>query len=383
MGFLAVSASLGAVLRGLVLHPVAAINYGHLLHTHSHVAFLGWVFNACFAVALHRFLPASTGPGWARLFGVLQVAVLGMLCSYPFQGYGPVSIAFSTLHMGASAVFAWWLWRGHVAIPAVRPHLRIALGAMVLSGLGPLALGPLAALDLRDSPFYALSIYFYLHAQYNGWFLFFLQATVLQEASTRHPIDERAATRSAHWLGAGLVLTLAQSTLWLHPPAWVFGVAALGGLAQLFGVVLFVGALRPAGWPTGGLVRILAGLALGAWVLKHILQAAAAWPGLLVLANHRFIVIAFLHLVFLGIVTPALLALGLRWHWLPARRGLRIALAGFFGSVLVSQGILVLWPLGWTFKGANPLTVLAVAAAVTALAAVALALCRTQMRSQS
>ncbi len=383
LGFLAVSATLGAVLRGIAVRPVAGLDYGHLLHTHSHTAFLGWVFNACFAVALRLFLPATNGSGWRRLFLVLQVAVLGMLASYPFQGYGPISIAFSALHMGAAAVFAWWLWRDHAAVPAARAHLKIALGAMVLSGLGPLALGPLAALDLRESPLYALAIYFYLHAQYNGWFLFFLQAAVLQEAANRRGIDTAAAARSARWLGTGLVLTFAQSTLWLTPPAWVFAVAAIGGLAQLVGVVFFLRALRPAGLPAGGLARALGGLALGGWLVKHLLQAAAAWPQLLALANHRFIVIAFLHLVFLGIVTPALFALALRWKWMPVGFGLRVALSSFFGSVLISQGILILWPLGWTGTDTNPLPLLAVVAAVTALATGALALIRPRTMRQS
>lgn len=376
LGFLAISAVLGALLRGLVIHPVAGLDYGHLLHTHSHVAFLGWVFNACFALALQVFVTDPSGRGWWRLFLVLQVAVIGMLCSYPFQGYGPVSISFSTLHMAASAVFAWWLWRGHHAAPAARPHLCIALLALVISGLGPLALGPLAAFDLRDSPLYALSIYFYLHAQYNGWFLFFLQATILQEASNRGGVHTGAARRAAYWLGTGLVLTFAQSTLWLQPPDWVFAVAAVGGLAQLVGIGWFFQALRPITLPACRLVRALTGLAIAGWLLKHLLQMAAAWPGLVSLANHRFIVIAFLHLVFLGIVTPALFALALRWDWLRRGRGLRISLGLFFGSALGSQAILVLWPLGSTFHSTNPFPLLAIAAALTALAAGGLALRR-------
>ena len=60
MGFFATSAVLGAFLRFLTVHPIAGFNYGHLLHTHSHLAFLGWVFNAFFAIALQWFVPPDT-----------------------------------------------------------------------------------------------------------------------------------------------------------------------------------------------------------------------------------------------------------------------------------------------------------------------------------
>lgn len=372
LGFLALTAVLGALLRVLVVQPLPGFNYGHLLHTHSHIAFLGWVFNACFAVSLTLFLPTQSPRAWSRLFGILQVAVIGMLGSYPWQGYGAVSIAFSTLHMIGAAVFAWWLWRDQIASAAARPHLLIALICLLISGAGPLTLGPLAALDLRDSPAYTLSIYFYLHAQYNGWFLFFLQAATLQLADQSGAVNTPLARRSAWWLGGGVVLTFSQSTLWLGPPLWVNSLAAAGGLVQLIGCIYFVRALLPALPAVRGSVRVLAGIALASWLLKHLLQLAAAWPGLTGLANHRFIAIGFLHLVFLGIVTPALLALASHAGWLRPGRSMAIWLGLFFGGAVVGQLLLVAWPLGLSAIMPNPYHALAFAAVITALGAIGL-----------
>lgn len=374
LGFLALSATLGALLRVIMVHPIPGLNYGNLLHTHSHIAFLGWVFNACFAVALNWFLPVETKRAWRRLFIILQVAVLGMLCSYPWQGYGAVSISFSTLHMIAAAVFAWWLWRDQIASAAARPHLLLALVCLLVSGLGPLALGPLAAMDLRDSPAYTLSIYFYLHAQYNGWFLFFLQAAALQLADQSGAVNTILARRSAWWLGSGVVLTFAQSTLWLSPPLWVNGLAAVGGLAQLIGCGYFIRAITPALQAIPGSLRVLGGIALASWLLKHLLQLAAAWPELTALASHRFIAIAFLHLVFLGIVTPALLALASHAGWLRPGRSLVIWLGLFFGGAVIGQLLLVAWPLGFSAILPNPFSTLAVAAVITALGAIGLSI---------
>jgi hypothetical protein len=370
LGFLVVATLLGALLRFLAVRPVEGWQYGHLLHTHSHTAFLGWVFNAFLALAVVRFVPEGERRTFGRLFVVLQAAVLGMLFSYPFQGYGAVSIAFSTLHMGASAVFAWRLWFRAEAAPAARGHLRAALLFLVVSGLGPLALGPLAALGLRDSPAYSLSIYFYLHGQYNGWFVFFLQAVVLQELARAGRGNEDAARRALIWLGTGAVLTLAQSTLWLQPPGWVHGVAAVGGIAQLIGCYWLLKALRGASTLFAGAARPLMALALAALLTKHVLQAVSALPAMVGMANHRFVVIAFLHLVFLGVVTPAVLAWGLRLGWLRDGRALRFGAALLVAGAVATEALLVGPALGLMLT--LPLMPLLFAAAVVMAAGVAM-----------
>ncbi|MFH1499816.1 MAG: hypothetical protein ABII82_18545 [Verrucomicrobiota bacterium] len=343
LGFLLVVAVLGTLLRLHAVVPLTGFAYSNILHAHSHVAFLGWVFNAFFALALTHFIPPVDRRGYLRLFVVLQVAVVGMLVAYPVQGYGAVSIAFSSLHMVGSGVFAWKLWRSNTASPAASGHLGAALLFLVVSGLGPLALGPLAAAGLRDTPAYQLSIYFYLHCQYNGWFLFFLQAVLFQSFT---PANPDAARRALWWLAAGAVLTLAQSALWLHPPGWVYVIAALGGGAQLVGCVHLLRALRGSGALFTGMARALAVLALGGFLLKHILQAASALSVLSHLVNHRFTVIAFLHLVFLGVVAPAIFAWALRHGWL---RATPLAHAGpglFVGASLVNEVLLIAAPLG-------------------------------------
>lgn len=333
--FWTISAALGVLLRLQAVRPVVGLAYGHVLHAHSHVAFLGWIFNAFFALALRLFVPVPERGGYIRLFLVTQIAVAGMLFTYPFTGYAAASISFSTLHMVCAGVWAWKLLRRNRAAPAARPFLWIAFGCMLLSGLGPLALGPLAALDLRESPWYLLSIYFYLHFQYNGWFVFFLLAVLLQQlAAGGNNSLQPAARRTAGWLAAGTVLTLALSALWLAPPRWVYVAALAGGAALLMGSVpLWHLARRATGLFRTPLTRLLAGTALAVLLVKHVLQFVAAWPGLALLAEQRFVVIGFLHLVFLGIVSPLLVAWGREagwWRLTPAgRAGLGLLGIGF------------------------------------------------------
>jgi hypothetical protein len=348
--FLLVAALLGVLLRWQLVAPVPGLVYGYWLHAHSHTAFLGFVFNAFFGLALVRFVPSGETRVYARLFVVLQIAVLGMLATFPWQGYAAASIAFSTLHMGGAGVFAWRLWRHNHASPAALPHLRASLFFLLLSGLGPLALGPLAATGMREHPAYSLSIYFYLHAQYNGWFPFFLQACALQQISahTTSPTFIRHSSLAHRWFLAGVLLTFAQSTLWLAPPAWVYVAAALGGLAQLIGFAYLLRALVAARPLPAGPIRLLVLSGVAAFALKLGLQAASAWPALSALVSHRYVVIAFLHLVFLGVVAPVVFAAGIHAGWLRDRLATRIGLVVFFSAAALSELILVFVALGWS-----------------------------------
>lgn len=330
--FLLVAAALGVALRWQFVAPLPGLNYAFFLHTHSHVAFLGWVGNAYVVASLRHFVPADAAAGYDRLWWLLQVGILGMALTFPFQGYAAASIVFATLHTAAMTVFAVKLWRRNCATAAARPHLRAALGFLLVSGLGPLALGPLAAAGLRDTPAYTLAIYFYLHCQYNGWFLFFLQALTLQrrhEAGT--PVATEPAVRAARWLTVGCVLTYALSTLWLQPSPWVLLAAGIGGVAQLVGCGWLLRSVRQPGAGGHGLTG-LERFAVGCFLLKHVLQLLAIVPGLVALAHERFVAIAFLHLVFLGIVTPALIAWGQAQGWLGnggrERGGIGLFLAG-------------------------------------------------------
>lgn len=297
--FLIVTAATGALLRAQALWPQAWIDYRQLVHGHSHTAFYGWVFNVVFAFALlHWIEPEQRRRAW-WLFALLQVANVGMLLSFPWQGYGPVSISFSTLHLIVSVIWLRQLWRSPRIIAVARLWLRLAILFFFVSAIGPLLLGPLAALDLRVHPAYQLALYWFLHFQYNGWFPLALIAALI---SREHAPPARADGRACALVAAGVVLTYAQSTLWLTPPSIVYAVAALGALLQLLGFSLLVHTARAPLLATLRRAPLLwlAALAFG---LKCLLQLLAATPALGHWVNHPFIALAFLHLVFLGVIT--------------------------------------------------------------------------------
>ncbi|EMR03380.1 hypothetical protein [Cesiribacter andamanensis] len=350
--FLVVTAALGAFLRYLFVDPPAWATYKHFLHAHSHIAFLGWVYNALFGLILLYFIPQGKQRGLMRLFWLTQIATVGMLIFFPIQGYARESIVFSTLHIFFSWAFAAGAWKRLQSRSQVaRRYLKLGLFFMIISSLGPFALGPMMVNGMGGSPWYYGAIYYYLHFQYNGWFIFALLALLYQYLDVQDMRIARAAASAALLLFTlGVFLSLSLSVLWAEQQGWLYALAALAGVLQLAGCYFLYRSLQPASkdlWRRfAPLVKQLLLFAALAFLLKNVLQLVAALPALSDLAfSNRNFIIAFLHLIFLGVVSPLLLAEGFRRRWLvpdPANRILiYLFLLAFIGSQLLLTGLYI------------------------------------------
>ena len=139
---------IGCFLRFYFLHPVAGINYGYVLHAHSHLAFLGWVFMALYVLIIYAYLPREiqkTGT-FSILFILLQLANLGMLFTFPFMGYALWSILFSAMHAITAMVFAGlFIRKARLALPEKHQlsflFIKWGLILMVISNLAPFEIG--------------------------------------------------------------------------------------------------------------------------------------------------------------------------------------------------------------------------------------------------
>jgi hypothetical protein len=183
-----VAAIIGLLLRSVPFVDMPWLNFRHMTHAHSHAAMMGWLYMSVFGLILHDFLPDTehTKPKYARLFGLLQLAVIGMVVSFPFQGYGAVSITFSAIHLFGSYAFVGMVWK-HLSHTSEQPRLmlRTAFVLMIFSNLGIYALGPATAIFGRFSNYYDLCIQFFLHFQFQGWFFFVPSGTNSQWFSHR------------------------------------------------------------------------------------------------------------------------------------------------------------------------------------------------------
>ena len=366
LGNLLVATAIGALLRFAFVEEVSWLHFKSFLHAHSHVAMLGWIYLAL-AVLM---VPAFTSKQEAKrerydlLYWATQVAVVGMLFSFPWQGYGPVSISFSVVHILCSYLFAWWLWRAvpYRGVLSVL-FLRLALGFMLLSTVAIWMMGPIMATSWRHSAFYYMAVQFYLHFQFNGWFLFGVLALLFryweQEGLSLQDFSRR-------WfvglLVSSCVLTYALAVAWANPQWPVFLVNSIGVLLQLAALVVFARWFWPRRqYLLSGLSRssrFLLVIGLVSFAAKILMQSAVAVPVVAQAAyTIRNYVIGFIHLILLGAVTAALLSYALHWRYLRltnrwSRLGLWFIFAGFIGSegLLFLQGSMLWATLGFLPK---------------------------------
>jgi hypothetical protein len=352
---------MGLLLRSQMIFPIQRINFSFLLHGHSHVMFLGWVFNVLFIAFVVQFI-AGDHKTLKIIFWILQVLVVGMLISFPLQGYGVYSILFSALHTVIVFVFIVLFYKRTQERTELSVWLaRISLMFFVISSAGPFFLGYLKANDLEHSNLYRFAIYFYLHFQYNGFFFFGilgLFVNLLEKRLTKSQVDAmRLACQS---LVVASIPAFFLSTLWAKPGIAYNIIGGFAGIVQLFSLVILSIVLRdflrvnPDHFKPQ--FKLLLLFIYSALVLKFLLQFLSADPGLAEFINdNRSLIVGYLHLVLIGIISLFLLG------WLVQKEMIAghvsvwattLFLTGFIGS----ECLLFVFPWNEGFLNANSMT---------------------------
>lgn len=358
-----IAASLGALLRFAFVEEVSWLHFKNFLHAHSHVAMLGWLYMALFALLTTAFIPSSKVDqrAYNTLFWATQASVVGMLISFPLQGYGSISIAFSCLHIICSYVFVAWLWAD---LPKQRSfaHLLLKTGIvfMVVSTVAIWAMGPIMATALKGSAFYYMAVQFYLHFQFNGWFLFGALA-LLFKVLEEHNVLINNKEQSVFYglLMVASVLTYALALAWAAPETSIFLANSLGVIAQLSVLVMLIRLLRPHYTTVRNIFsttafRLLM-IAAVSFAGKVCIQALVVVPFIAEAAyTIRNYVIGFIHLVLLGAISFSLFAFAAKYQLLEtqarwARRGIIVIVVGFILSelLLFLQGTMLWATLGF------------------------------------
>ena len=286
------------------------LQFRNVMHAHSHGAVLGWVYLMLYLFIVHYFIPEKK-PIYNRLFWLTEIAVIGMMLSFPFQGYAAVSISFSTLHIICSYYFIILIWKNHkIESKPIQLLLKTALIFMFISTMGIWLLGPAAAMLGIESAFFQISIQLFLHFQFNGWFLFAVLALFLRHFPIQNPKDFNIFFKTL--IGA-TVLTFALPVNWFAPHPSMSWINSAGVILQLVAGYYFIQLLRPHWskfWKNSmPLTKWAYGIALISFILKIVLQSSTIIPEVSRMAfqYHNF-VIGFIHLVMLGLITGFLFA---------------------------------------------------------------------------
>lgn len=353
--FFLIAACIGLLLRWQFISPLGNITYTYVLHAHSHLMFLGWVFNVLFLAFVWQHIHPGKYGIFKTIFYLLQLLVTGMLVSFPLQGYGVYSIVLSTLHTFGAIIFIILFFRKTRNLKTASVWFaRVSLIFFMVSSAGPFSLGYLMANGLGQTKWYFFSVYYYLHFQYNGFFVMGITSLFFGLLEARKiSFDTSKAKTIGMWMALSCVPAYALSLLWADPGIafnLVGLLAAIGQIIALFLFVILVGKCRTQLETEFKPISIFYfWVVFFAFALKLFLQLISAHPAVAALAyNVRPFVIAYLHLVLLGVISLFLFVWYIENNFvrLPsARLALQIFLSGFAGSQLC----LVLLPWWDTF----------------------------------
>lgn len=303
MIWLAIAVIFAAVIRSSFIFGMGTwFNYKYFLHTHSHLAFLGWIFNIIYYFLLKQYALLERKK-YAYLFIALNISVLGMLLTFPFQGYAVGSIIFSTLHILLSYFFAIFLYRDTRGDSSI--HRKFAMAAllfMVISSIGPFSLAPIIVNGMKDTIWYDLSIYFYLHFQYNGWFILSIVSLIAYSIKVK---DQDNWKRAYNLFLISTFLNFSLSTLWTDP-GWVINiVSVLSSMMQFHAIFLMSKDIFVHLRSMDRFKSIILKSIFALFVIKVFFALAGSIQEVAMFVYYnRNLVIGYLHLVFLGIVTP-------------------------------------------------------------------------------
>lgn len=300
------------------LFPVFSFNgfhYQNWLQVHSHAAFLGWAYNALAVLLWCAFVPDDRrlNKRFSTIILTLQIPVFGMYFSFPTEGYGPWSIFFLSFHLVLFIYLMTLIIQNSKKKKSASFTLfKVSFWFMVLSAAGPMALGPISALGLKETHWYQAAIYFYLHFQYNGWFTIALLSLVLnmvEQSGVTAP--GRESTLFGWIFTITTLLTYQLSLMGFFPEPVVYIPGASGLIIQIAAIYFIIRKFhqnkrailshRPHIYP-------LALLVTSFLAFKLMSQLLTAIPAVVEFAYiRRDLVIAYLHLSLLGFISTGLL----------------------------------------------------------------------------
>lgn len=313
--FLAIGSLLGVFLRWQFLSPTPGVNYTFFLHGHSHIMFLGWLFNVFYISFTEQHIPHEDQKFFRILFICMQVLIVAMLISFPLEGYGFFSIVFSTLHTLLAFAFVVAFLRRTRTLTSVSVwHARASLLFFALSTAGPFSLGYLMANGLGQTNWYYFSLYLYLHFQYNGFFLFAVLSLMFNLLEKKNiAFDAKKADTAGKILAAACIPAYALSILW-SKPGLIFNIvgivsASLQFIALALLAILLTSSRKQITNKFNSTSRLCLSIALIGFTVKLLLQFISGFPAIAEITMElRPVVIAYLHLVLLGVISVSVFA---------------------------------------------------------------------------
>ncbi len=356
------------------------IDYEHLLHAHSHVAFQGWIYTALFLLIINLYLSKDLiKKGKYKLQFILTLAIIiGIMVSFIFQGYAFYSILFSSLFQVLNYWFIVRFLKDVKQSKKVNKHkfslkfIKVGLILLALSTIGPWAVGVLSAKGFAGSEYFDAALYFFLHFQYNGWFTFAVIGIffwLLEHYQIT--FKQKEAQRSFILFSASIIPAYALSLLGMSFRYYFVGIGYLAAFLQTIALIYLIMAVVPSIKKTRLTFNnwnfILLKIVGISFILKTVLQFLSVLPFLEKLAfENRYLIIDFIHLIMIGFLSFFILVTFFQLSYLksnskPVKAGIIALILGFLGSEFI------LLALGFSLPMFNSLFFLFIASAAMAI----------------
>jgi hypothetical protein len=198
--------------------------------------------------------------------------------------------------------------------------------------------------NMGHTTWYYFAVYYYLHFQYNGFFIFGILSLWFHfQKSQNVSVNTNLATLCGRLLFVSLFPTYFLSTLWAKPGIWYNIIGLSGALIQCAAFIYFIVMLKHQ--KISPRTSWLWAFSLTSFGFKIFLQLLSSHPYIAQLAlETRSFVIAYLHLSAIGVVLASLLAWCISTGIIQIKYkiGIFLLLIGYIGSelLLVLSGIM-------------------------------------------
>jgi hypothetical protein len=297
----------GVMMRYNMAFSLSGFNHKFMQESHSHFAFYGWVSAGIFLFVtkyLSENYPKINLKKYQYLMISNQIGSYGMLFTFLYGGYFWLSIVLSSIALFTG--FAYFIFLLIDTKSNKNPEIMWLKSGAFFATFSAIGIFGLAYFSSKKEEFDVLfraSTYFYLHYQYNGFFIFSCIGLLLISLKKLGiEIEEKLNKTIFYLLFFGCFLGYGLSILWIEMNPIFYGFFILISIVQLFGAILFLNWIRKTDLFNNQnfIQKLLISVFGFAFILKFLLQGLSAIPALGVFAFSNInIVIAYLHLVLL------------------------------------------------------------------------------------
>jgi len=339
---LAIVALYGTLMRYKIAFDFPFFEQKNLLHAHSHFAFTGWISHVLYCglfLLVAPFINLKERPKYKILILLNLISAFGMLIAFTIEGYKFFSIAFSMLSIITSFFFTVFFIADAKKFPeqhAAKPWAITALLLNVISAAGPFYLAYMMVTKNIDQYNYLASVYYFLHFQYSGWFFFGFFAII----ANKLPLSSTVLNKYYRLFAVSVIPAYFLSILWFKLPAWLYIVTVAACVLQLVTWLVLMAKLWPAlnklpiNYPKW--IKVFFYAAASALTIKFLLQAVSVVPYLSHFAfSIRSIVIAFLHLILLGIYSLFIIG------YMFVKKNIQIGAVAKFAAISFLCGVVI------------------------------------------